>query len=90
MGTKPELWEGNLTYTQDSDCCQSDGLSQNITIRSQDSGSGTFFVIETERWAFDDPKELVALLNEAAKRLGVEQDWVAAPGLLAGSLVEEK
>lgn len=72
MGYKPELWEGSLTYTQDSDCCQSEGLTQSITISSHDSGNGRFLTVQTERWAVDKPEELAELITEAAKRLEVD------------------
>jgi hypothetical protein len=49
-----------MTFTQDSDCC--DSKDQFLTIKTQNGGGGDFFVIETERWAFDNIPELVTTL----------------------------
>ena len=64
---KPELSEMRVSYTQDTDCCDS-SLCQLLTIKTEDGGGGTFFVIETERWAFDDPQELIDLLTDFKRR----------------------
>jgi hypothetical protein len=49
-----------MTFTQDADCC--DSKDQFLTIKTQNGGGGDFFVIETERWAFDNIPELVTTL----------------------------
>jgi hypothetical protein len=49
-----------MTFTQDADCCDSE--DQFLTIKTQNGGGGDFFVIETERWAFDNIPELVTTL----------------------------
>ena len=61
-----------MTFTQDSDCC--DDKEQYITIKTQNGGGGDFYVIETERWAFDNIPELITILKrfEAAHSL-IEQ-----------------
>jgi hypothetical protein len=53
--------EFQMTFTQDADCCDS-GNDQFLTIRTENGGGGDFFVIETERWAFDNIPELVNML----------------------------
>jgi hypothetical protein len=53
--------ELKMTFTQDSDCCDS-GDGQFLTIRTENGGGGDFYVIETERWAFDNIPELVTTL----------------------------
>jgi hypothetical protein len=60
---KPELLaqEFQMTFTQDSDCCDS-GDGQFLTIKTQNGGGGDFYVIETERWAFDNIPELMNTL----------------------------
>lgn len=60
---KPELLaqEFQMTFTQDSDCCDS-GDGQFLTIKTQNGGGGDFYVIETERWTFDNIPELVNTL----------------------------
>jgi hypothetical protein len=50
-----------MTFTQESDCCDS-GDGQFLTIKTENGGGGDFFVIETQRWAFDDIGELVKIL----------------------------
>lgn len=53
--------ELKMTFTQDSDCC--DLKEQFITIKTQNGGGGDFYVIETERWAFDNITELITTLK---------------------------
>jgi len=50
-----------MTFTQDSDCC--DSKEQYLTIKTQNGGGGDFYVIETERWAFDNIPELINILK---------------------------
>lgn len=52
--------EFQMTFTQDADCC--DTNEQFLTIKTQNGGGGDFYVIETERWAFDNIPELVTTL----------------------------
>lgn len=63
---KPELSEVKMTFSQDADCCSSE--TQFIEIQTEDGGGGFYFVIKTERWAFDDPKELIDLLQTFIKK----------------------
>jgi len=50
-----------MTFTQDSDCCDS-GEGQFLKIKTENGGGGDFYIIETERWAFDNIPELVQTL----------------------------
>jgi hypothetical protein len=50
-----------MTFTQEADCCDS-GDGQFLTIRTENGGGGDFYVIETERWAFDNIPELITTL----------------------------
>ena len=50
-----------MTFTQESDCCDS-GDGQFLTIKTENGGGGDFYIIETERWAFDNIPELVTTL----------------------------
>jgi len=52
--------EFEMTFTQEADCC--DNKEQYITIKTQNGGGGDFYVIETERWAFDNIPELITTL----------------------------
>jgi hypothetical protein len=68
---EPHLVEQNfeMTFCQEHDCCES--KDQFIKIKTQNGGGGDFYVIETERWAFDSITELIMLLKrfEAAHSL---------------------
>lgn len=65
---KPQILrqEVIVVYTQDSDGQQDteyeDG--QFLTIRSENCGGGDYFIIETNRWAFDNIDELVDTLKQ--------------------------
>ncbi len=64
MTNKPFIIEQefNITFTQDKDCCSVE--EQFITIKTENGGGGDFFVIETQRWAFDSIEDLVNLLTQ--------------------------
>ena len=55
--------EFEMTFTQDSDCCDS-GDGQFLKIKTQNGGGGDFFIIETERWAFDNIAEFITVLKK--------------------------
>jgi hypothetical protein len=55
--------EFEMTFTQDSDCCDS-GDGQFLKIKTQNGGDGDFFIIETERWAFDNIAEFITVLKK--------------------------
>lgn len=61
MKAKLEEWEKN--FSQEADCCSSE--YQNLHVSMVDGGGGPYFVIETQRWAFNDIGELVELLKAA-------------------------
>lgn len=64
-----DFWveEAIVKYSQEGDNCTSNNVNS-LTIFTQDSGGGTYFVLETERWAFDDVNELVEMINDFIKR----------------------
>ena len=49
--------EFKVTFAQDADCNSTE--DQFLTIKTDNGGGGDFYVIETERWAFDSIDELV-------------------------------
>lgn len=51
-----------ITFTQDNDCVEGGDLGQFLKIKTADGGGGDFFIIETERWSFDDIEEFIRLL----------------------------
>lgn len=48
-----EIFEKSITYTQESDCCSPKDLGQQLVVKTQDGGGGSYIVLETERWAID-------------------------------------
>lgn len=48
-----EIFEKSITYTQESDCCSPKDLGQQLVVKTQNGGGGSYLVIETERWAID-------------------------------------
>ena len=61
---KPEILNQELstTFVQTGDGNSPD--DQFLTIKSEECGADNYFVIETERWAFDKIDELIELLNQ--------------------------
>lgn len=57
-------------YLQPADACSGSNDYNELTLRIEDGGDGFYFVIETDRWAFDDPKELMEVLNDFIVKLG--------------------
>ena len=57
----------SVEYTQEADG-NSDGL-QFLEVSTEDAGSGVYYVLKTERWAFDNLNDLIKVLNDFEKRL---------------------
>lgn len=55
--------ETKALFTQDGDACMSN-LDQSLEIESQNAGAGTYYVIKTDRWAFDSIEELVGTIKK--------------------------
>ena len=71
MSKKPELVYVEHQYTQEEDSNGRTGVNiQEITIKAEDAGGGFYFVIETERWAVENPSELADLVREVEKAVG--------------------
>lgn len=70
--SKPEIFGGTIEFTQEADCCADNQLDQSIKVSVTNGGGGKYFYIETERWAFNDIDELIAILNRAKKFLAEE------------------
>lgn len=64
-----ELLVGGMSvqYLQGGDTI--DGDIQNLEIKAEDGGGGLFYVIKTERWAFDSIDELKRVLEDFEKRI---------------------
>jgi hypothetical protein len=51
-----------MTFAQDADCNSTE--DQFLTIKTDNGGGGDYYVIETERWAFDSIDELIEIINK--------------------------
>ena len=59
-----KLEKKTLVFSQDGDQCQDEpDTSQEITIETENGGDGDFYVIKTDRWAFDKIDDMVKLLK---------------------------
>jgi hypothetical protein len=57
----------SVEYTQEADN-NSDEL-QFLEVSTEDVGAGVYYIIKTERWAFDNLNDLMKVLNDFEKRL---------------------
>ena len=62
-----------VTYAQRDDV-NSDDDFQELRIGTDSSGVGHYYYIKTDRWAFDNIKSLVAVLEDYEKRFTVLED----------------
>ena len=62
----------SVEYTQEADSnsadSNSDGL-QFLEVSTEDAGAGVYYILKTERWAFDNLNDLIKVLNDFEKRL---------------------
>ena len=56
-----------VTYLQKSDGNDVNDI-QELNLSTSDNGGGTYFIIETERWAFDDLNDLINIFNDFKQR----------------------
>jgi uncharacterized protein YfdQ (DUF2303 family) len=56
-----------VEYTQDADSNSNE--IQFLKVSTEDAGGGIYYVIKTERWAFDNIDDLIKVLNDFEKRL---------------------
>ena len=57
----------SVEYTQEADS-NSEGL-QLLEVSTEDAGDGVYYVLKTERWAFDNLNDLINVLKDFEKRL---------------------
>lgn len=62
------LFNMKAKYLQNGDTETKTGDINQITISNIDVGDGHYFVMKTKRWAFDDIKEVIDLLEDFKKR----------------------
>lgn len=56
-------------YLQQADDSSSNADIQSLHINTEDAGAGIYFVIKTERWAFDSIDELINVLQDFQKKI---------------------
>ena len=61
----------SITYLQNSDCTESEGDVQSITISCRNNGAARFLNIKTENWSLENAEEMLALLKDFEKRAGL-------------------
>ena len=69
---KANIEEISCTYSQNGDSCADSDVLQFLHIKTQDAGDGKYFVIETERWAFDKIEDLIEVLRDFENRIKVK------------------
>lgn len=67
-----DIDSGSITYHQEADS-NSEG-HHFLDVLIQDAGGGKYFVIKTDRWAFDTIDDLVVLLRKAGEKFDMEFD----------------
>lgn len=66
------ITEFSMEYTQEGDSNSSDYF-QSLELQITDAGDGSYFVLKTERWAFDSVEELIEVLEDFKRRsIGTE------------------
>ena len=59
-----------LEYVQEQDCCSSSKNDvQTLKLSIEDGGGGSYYVMETSRWAFDNAEEIIKVLEDFKKRI---------------------
>ena len=64
-------WNAKMDYIQEYDCCDENQLDQLLTIETHNWGieaKDTFYVMSTQRWAFDKPEDVILVLQDFIKR----------------------
>jgi hypothetical protein len=58
-----------VEYTQQAYCMSDDENLQKIEISTEEYDDNMFFIMKTERWAFDSLDELILLIEDFKKRI---------------------
>lgn len=71
MTDQPALDTATFTFTQEGNTLGTTEEVESITIRleTQLPGEMPFFVIVTQGWSFDDPEELLDIVEQCRKAL---------------------
>ena len=63
-----------MTFNSGYDTQEADDNSsgvQLLEISTEDAGGGVYYILKTERWAFDNLNDLIKVLQDFEKRLSV-------------------
>lgn len=66
-----KLVDLTAVYEQEGDSAGGEDF-QNLEIATANAGGGVFFILKTDRWAFENEKEFIDLLKDFKKRMGVK------------------
>lgn len=72
MNDQIKLTSLKATYNQPADDTAPVDVEQTLEIESIDGCGGPYFVIKSERWAFDNIEEMVEILEDFQKRLTLQ------------------
>lgn len=62
---EPLSLEFKVVYSQDNDCMDEDQVNgQFLDIKIENGGGGDFYVMSTNRWAFEKIEDLVQILQQ--------------------------
>ena len=68
---KIKLEELKARYSQQGDNAGGEDW-QDIEIQTQDAGGGIYYTIKTERWAFENIKEVADIIKDFEKRFNLK------------------
>lgn len=73
---EPRITGLTVTFTQEADTCDDADCCgyRDLEIEAVASGAGFFWRIKTDRWAFDEPRDLTRLVKRVKRMLG--KDWI--------------
>jgi hypothetical protein len=63
-----ELFSLSAIYTQEADSC-SNKTCHELELKTDDAGGGRYYVLSTERWAFESVDEIVGIIEDFLKRV---------------------
>ena len=61
----------SVSYRQDADACVA-GM-QELVVSTNDGGGGPYYVIETNRWAFNSIDDLIKVLQDFKRRANFKE-----------------
>lgn len=62
-----ELFSISVVYTQEVDSC-SNGTCHELELKTDDAGGGIYYVMSTDRWAFESVEEITSIIEDFLRR----------------------